>query len=402
MKKIVVREKHVGGHYYDELQIIMDNYGVIVITTLVYVAYLQRIGGVFAINKYDQNGCVISKFESNFVSQQTIRTYINVLYRFMLYLNKLNNHSEPTKDLVHHLYLLDTSTINHYLNKILPQTLSMQSLTTHCSGLKSFYNFLSYIGLCAPHEFQISRSARKQASQNDKSDDCIQYISSVNRYELLNYCTTQRDRLILRLGFEVGLRTSELCGLILWSEKGKGEFLLDLFAKLKDPYQAHKAQFGYTLLAQYTKRSKTRTIYFSRELLSALNNYHLTERLEILTKISSPHTSEPAQLLLRTDNRGFGEPIGFRQGSVVFSKYRKLMHLNPELGFHCLRHTFGTELYHSELLDNAGHETRSQSAALLAVAMRLGHSLGRNGLPQEVTTRYIRLREKMLEIETTE
>ncbi len=61
--------------------------------------------------------------------------------------------------------------------------------------------------------------------------------------------------------------------------------------------------------------------------------------------------------------------------------------------YHDLRHTFATELYHIELIDQAGQETRSESAALIVVQQRLGHA------SESSTKIYIRMRMQMQIIE---
>jgi len=67
--------------------------------------------------------------------------------------------------------------------------------------------------------------------------------------------------------------------------------------------------------------------------------------------------------------------------------------MNQSLSYHDLRHTFATELYHSELIDSEGHETHSESAALIVVSERLGHK------GTATTKRYIRLKQQMFIIE---
>lgn len=97
---------------------------------------------------------------------------------------------------------------------------------------------------------------------------------------------------------------------------------------------------------------------------------------------------------MRIDPNGFGLPIGKKQGTNTFADLIKLFpHMNETLSYHDLRHTFATELYHLELLDAEGQETRSESAALIAVSERLGHA------DTKTTQKYIRLRMQMLMIE---
>jgi integrase len=104
-------------------------------------------------------------------------------------------------------------------------------------------------------------------------------------------------------------------------------------------------------------------------------------------------------LFLRTDSRFIGTGIGSEQASRVFRKRSNSAGLNPLITFHDLRHTFATELFHAELAGSDGRETRSESAALIVVAQRLGHAFGKDGHAPSTTTRYIRMRMQMFEME---
>ncbi len=196
---------------------------------------------------------------------------------------------------------------------------------------------------------------------------------------------------MMRMGYEVGLRTSELMGLRVSKKSG----LLTLFEQLDNNHFSHVDQFKYWLQGRYTKGSKSRWIYFDRSLLLDMKRYFETERQWLIDQTDSNESS----FFLRTDQRFIGTGIGEEQGSRVFKKRAKAAGLNPLLHFHDLRHTFATELFHAELAGPDGRETRSESAALIVVAQRLGHAIGRNGQAPSVTAVYIRMRLQMQEIE---
>jgi integrase len=179
----------------------------------------------------------------------------------------------------------------------------------------------------------------------------------------LNACETLAEKLMMRMGFEVGLRTSELMGLRISGEKG----LLKLIEQLDDNDFSHVNQFGYWLQGRYTKGSKSRWIYFDRLLLQDMKRYVQTERQWLIDQTGSIDDS----FFLRIDQRFIGTGIGEEQGSRVFRKRAKSAGMNPLLHFHDLRHTFATELFHAELAGPDGRETRSESAALIVVAQRL-------------------------------
>jgi integrase len=154
-------------------------------------------------------------------------------------------------------------------------------------------------------------------------------------------------------------------------------------------------QFRYYLEGRYAKGAKSRWIYFDRLLLQDMKRYLETERQWLINQTSRKDPS----LFLRTDQRYAGTGIGEEQASRVFRKRADAAGLNALLTFHDLRHTFATELFHAELTAPNGRETRSESAALIVVAQRLGHAIGRDGHAPAVTTKYIRMRMQMLEME---
>jgi len=228
-------------------------------------------------------------------------------------------------------------------------------------------------------------------AEKDNRPKKINYVTRENRSDLLQLCKSERDRLIVRMGFEVGLRTSENTGLILSDFKAKRSShcgLLGLFSELdKNPT---KQSFEYILSGKYTKGNRTRNIYFSNELLAAMKRYYEEER-SLIEGLSSENCDT---LFIRMDNGGAGLPIGKGYASDLFRKLSEdIPYINSCLSYHDLRHTFATELYHAELLNESGHETRSESAALMVVSERLGHKSVTS------TRQYIRLKQQMLIIE---
>tara|TARA_R110000823_G_scaffold55161_7_gene134869 strand:- start:3563 stop:4459 length:897 start_codon:yes stop_codon:yes gene_type:complete len=282
--------------------------------------------------------------------------------------------------------------VNHYLNQTLVNRLdSFQSLHTHRSALVAYFNWLTYMEISPRLDLRIHRKTRQLMAEKSKKQYYIQYVSRYWRTELLNACETLAEKLMMRMGLEVGLRTSELMGLRV---SGKNS-LFTHFEKLENKKLGHVNQFRYWLEGRYTKGSKSRWIYFDRLLLLDMKRYFETERQWLIDQTRS----KEACFFLRTDQRFIGTGIGEEQGSRVFAKRAKSAGLNPLLHFHDLRHTFATELFHAELAGPDGRETRSESAALIVVAQRLGHTFGRDGQAPRVTTKYIRMRLQLLEME---
>lgn len=380
------------GHLLDPLWLILDQQSSPPILPLMFSTHLSRHGVVYEAREVadESSRRRISSLMEREVSDATIRSYIYSLAKFLSYLEECQVHHQTPG--MHESSACSARFVNHYLNHILANELdSSQSLNTHRSALIAYYNWLTYMEISPRLELKIHRRTRQFMAEKNKKQNYIQYVSRYQRNELLNACETLAEKLMMRMGFEVGLRTSELMGLRLSGEKG----LLTLIGQLDDNDFSHVNQFRYWLHGRYTKGSKSRWIYFDRFLLQDMKRYLETERQWVIDQTSSNDDS----FFLRTDQRFIGTGIGKEQGSRVFTKRARSAGLNPLLHFHDLRHTFATELFHAELAGPDGRETRSESAALIVVAQRLGHSIGRDGQPPRVTTVYIRMQLEMLQVE---
>jgi len=380
------------GHLLDPLWVVLDQQSSPPLLPLMFSAYLSRHGIVFEVCEiaYESSCRRISSLIEREISDVTIRSYIYSLAKFLSYLEECRTrHQTPG---MHASSACSGQFVNHYLNEVLANELdSSQSLNTHRSALTAYFNWLTYMEISPRLKLRIDRKTRQFMAEKSKKQNYIQYICRYQRTRLLNACETLAEKLMMRMGFEVGLRTSELMGLRISGEKG----LLKLIGQLDDNDFSHVNQFGYWLQGRYTKGSKSRWIYFDRLLLQDMKRYVQTERQWLIDQTGSIDDS----FFLRIDQRFIGTGIGEEQGSRVFRKRAKSAGMNPLLHFHDLRHTFATELFHAELAGPDGRETRSESAALIVVAQRLGHAIGRDGQAPRVTTVYIRMRLQLLEME---
>ncbi|MCK5864018.1 MAG: site-specific integrase [Marinobacter adhaerens] len=324
------------------------------------------------------------------VSDSTIRSYVYCLAKFLSFLDYQSIQNQGSG--MHSSASCTERFINQYINKVLANTLnSVHSLNTHRSALVSYFNWLTYLEISPPMDLRIDRKTRQMMSYKDKKQNYIQYVSKSCRVDLLIACKTLSEKLMMRMGFEVGLRTSELMGLRV----SDGNNVTKLFDKLDEEEIRHVQHFPYWLQGRFTKGGRSRWIYFSRALLNDMRRYYKTERLWLTKQTASQDDS----FFLRTDHRYIGTGIGNKHGSNVFRIRARDAGLSPLLSYHDLRHTFATELFHSELSASNGRETRSESAALIVVAQRLGHAIGKNGYASPVTTKYIRMRLEMLQVE---
>lgn len=368
-----------------------ENLGPILLP-LFYSIHLSLHGTVFEIEETSEShtGARSSTLKERKIADTTARSYVYCLASFLTHLEKSSDRY-PSPGM-HSSSKCEELRINNYLNSELAKTVeSAQSLEVHRSALGAYFNWLTYIGECPVINLKIYRKTRQKMAEKSSKPTYIQYVTRENRAKLINACSTLGEKLILRMGFEVGLRAAEVAGM---RTSGKGG-IEELFQKLNDPNFDHHLRFPYYLEGRYAKRGTSRWIYFDRELLRDMYRYYCTER-RYLQKESK---NSPRFLFLRSDNRFRGTPIGSEQASRVFRKVSPQAGLNPALSFHDLRHTFATELFQEELRCNSGRETRSESAALIVVAQRLGHKFTRSGQAPPTTTRYIRMRIQMSQLE---
>lgn len=402
MERIILKDIVLEDTHFEKLHIFLDDLGNVIILPMIWAMQIAINSSVYSWHKRasfsssrlrfnGRSSPVVEKsFELNPVTINTAENYLGHVFQFLKYINELSKSSDTPS--LHSTELVSSRLINLYLNDVLPQRLkSSTSLNSHQAAISAYYSFLHELEIKDVIFPTIHRKTRQLMADSDCRPKKISYVSRAERTSLLQACNSMRDRLLIRMGFEVGLRTEENKGLVLNDFKAKNSThkgLLSLFTELNR--FPSKQSFEFVLNGKYTKGGKTRTIYFDRELLIALKNYYDTERITILQLTNRVSNS----LFIRSDNQGAGLPINSAQGSNTFNTLlKRCPEINQTLSYHDLRHTFATELYHSELINNEGRETRSESAALIVVCERLGHK------STTTTRRYIRLRQQMLIIE---
>ncbi len=321
-------------------------------------------------------------FTQSDISENTAHNYVGHVFKL------LNHINDKPQIKVHYTEQLTSRFINDYLNNVLPERLdSIASVKAHQAGIAAYCNFLCALGIWPLEQNRpttIYRKTRQYMADKDTRPRKINYVTSDEYSDLLRTCTSKRDKLILAMGYEVGLRASENIGLEL-NDHGKHQGLRSLFEELEST--PSKMQFEYVLRAKYTKGSKTGAIYFDRELLQQMKDYHDGERAAMVEEsgVDAP------TLFIRYDHDGKGQSISVEHASNMFKNIKEqLSYLNQSLSYHDLRHSFATILFHEELFDSNGQETRSESAALETVRKRLRHAEG-----SKTVHRYIRLRTVM-------
>lgn len=402
MERISLKNVEFNEVTYDKLYVFVDDEGDVIVLPLLWTVHLAckssvhgwHIKGIFdqmAPGDSKRKAINITKtLEEDSVATNTVDNYIGHFFHFLEYINKL--HKIQKTPSVHHTELVSNEFINEYLNKVLPERLeSSASLKAHQAAISAYYSFLLSLKIKDSLQSTIFPETKKVMAEKDSRPQKINYVSRSEIKSLLNACSCDRDKLILRMGYEVGLRTEENRGLVLVKHKARNKQqlgLLDLFDELDRLPTADS--FTFVLNGKFTKGGKTRDINFDRDLLEAMKRYYENKRSDVM-KISNRSCDT---LFVRNDNEGKGKPISAEQASNLFLGLKKLFpNMNQSLSYHDLRHTFATGLYHSKMYDSYGSHTRSQNEALLEVSLLLGHSR------PETTVRYIRNELQMRKIE---
>lgn len=401
MYKDLYHNVEIDGVNIEKLHVFYDtNREPIILPSLwlVQVAIQQEVWGWHTTGERSTSGTTTTRrrqknvetaFKAEPVAENTLANYVGHVFKLLEYINKNPDLS------VHRTENLTARFLNHYLNEVLPERLgSAASLKAHQAGIAAYCNFLCAIGIWPKDQNRpttIYRKTKQYMAEKDTKPLKINYVANYEYDDLLRVCPSKRDKLILQMGYEVGLRAEENTGLEL-NDHGKHQGLLSMFEELTS--RPEKMEWEYTLRGMYTKGGKTGAIYFDRELLESMKDYHDGERSAIVDQSGR----DAPTLFVRNDPQGKGLPIGPSQATTTFRDAREqLPHLNQALSYHDLRHSFATKLYHEELQNPEGQETRSESAALEVVRQRLRHSEG-----STTVKRYIRLRTVMLTREQKE
>lgn len=399
MERISLKDVELEGTKIDHLNVFLDDEGSIVFLPLLWTVHLACKSTVHKWHikaSFDQSSSkrkannVIKVLDDESIAENTVKNYVGHLFKFLKHINKC--HKSLKTPSVHHTELVSSKFVNEYLNEILPNELqSSASLNAHQAAISAYYLFLFSLKISDPINSTIIAKTNQFMAEKDMRVPKINYVSRNERRTLLNACSNDRDKLILRMGFEVGLRTEENTGLVLGEHKAKGKQELGILALFKElEANPDRLMYKFVLNGKFTKGGKTRNIYFDRDLLEVMRGYYEGERANILKNSGKKCET----LFVRNDNEGKGNPISASQGSNVFKKLKeKFPYINQSLSYHDLRHTFATELYHEQVYDNNGCEIGSRDTALLAVSERLGHSY------TDSTIRYLRTEMQMKEIE---
>jgi site-specific recombinase XerD len=396
MRKVKYSNINIGGEILKELYVFYDNKGNLALLPLLFSINLAKTGEVFVdkiISTRDRqkNSEFVTEksLEKSEISLHTESTYLGHILKFLEY---LEGNSLPGDELEHRSELVDDEDISYFLNGVYPKNITtLSSVKGMKSALTAYFNFLTYLGISKHKSIKVDKETRSIMLTKESENFQIKYIKSNIINELLLATKTKADNLIIQCGYKLGLRARECAGLILTGDNG----LKELIEEYKDEeenigkYPIVTEYFLYMLRSKYTKGGKSRLLYIPRSMMRDIESYIETERADIVT--NSKHGDSDTLILCAAKNY-YGKPISTKHASTVFRRLKKAVtNLEEHHTFHCLRHTFATQLY-----DNKINKGEGKNEALRHVAIRLGHSLDRNGNASTNTVRYIEMRDYML------
>ena len=256
-------------------------------------------------------------FERNY-STHTLEAYRKDLVQFKQYAeDELKMEFDPK--------VIDSDMVRSWVAYLMDAKMSSTTVNRKLSSLKSFFKFLvrQQVVLTSPIGLMRGPKNKKPLPYFVKEKDMAEVLDG-DQFE--QGFEGLRDRLILELLYDTGIRRSELIG-------------------IKDS----DVDFGRSLLKVTGKRNKQRLIPFADELRDLLSSYIECRNNEV--------GSSSDYLFVREN----GEPI---YAGIVYSIVRKSLAIIPSLAKrspHVLRHSFATSM-----LNNG--------AELNAVKELLGHS----------------------------
>jgi integrase len=326
---------------------------------------------------------------------------LNEIARFLSFLDSgLKEHNIS----IHLHENASSDLINHYINNvcIIEQERSYNAVQKTKAAIEAYYNYLAKNGLCESKDIYIYPSLVSTARENTNKRNAIKYIPKLTRTIMSRYCKSHLERLILRTGAELGLRSKENLGLLLDDFTYQNKRCLGLRSLIaKANEQASKDVFEYHLSAKWTKHREdtggtSRTLYIHRRLLNDIDEYITAYK----DKKDGRPESSLSTLFLQDEGPQKGQRIPMNKGTSVFravrekvlSVYGNTIALSSDNTYHHLRHSFGTDLFY-DLCDKNYQGLSHESSVMIDVATRLGHKFSSNkkhGGLQSVTRGYIR------------
>ena len=255
-------------------------------------------------------------------SRYTVNSYFNDLSQFALYLEKMEASEGESVEIDR----VDADIVRSWMMSLMEQKLTPSSVNRKLSSLQSFFKYLVRKGVVNKHPLKLVSGPQKSKSlpyfikEKDINSILDSDVSDDSEYENV------RNRLIMEMFYETGIRCSELVGI-----------------KNTD------VDTDAMLLKVTGKRNKQRLVPFADRLKEMIIYYINVRESEVGTDCSS--------FFVRKD----GRPV---TSAIVYYIVKKNLSGIPTLAKrspHVLRHTFATSML-------------NDGAEMSAVRNLLGHS----------------------------
>ena len=260
------------------------------------------------------------QYERNY-SSYTVNSYYNDLSQFALFLEE----TEVSEGDSFGIDSVDADIVRCWMMSLMEKKMSPSSVNRKLSSLQSFFKYLVRKGIIQKHPLKLVSGPKKSKSlpyfiKEKEINNILDVDISGSDYESV------RNRLIIEMFYETGIRCSELVGI-----------------KNTD------VDMDAMLLKVTGKRNKQRLVPFADRLKEMIIYYINVREREIQTDCSS--------FFVRKD----GRPVS---SAIVYYVVRKNLSGIPTLkkrSPHVLRHTFATSML-------------NDGAEMSAVRNLLGHS----------------------------
>ncbi len=240
------------------------------------------------------------------VSDHTILAYSNDIDQFLTYLRRAKLE----------LNLVDHTVLRRYLSWLNTRRYASKSIARKIASLRTFFRFLEregYLGF-NPTVLLSTPKLQKKLPRFLKVAVMKELLNSPDKEATLG----KRDKAILEVLYGSGVRVSEAVGLNLED--------VDFFRKE---------------IRVFGKGNKERLIPINQKTISALHDYILTSRKELLTNKRGEKIGQVSKALFLNKRGSRLSAAGVRR---MLAKYVKKVGLIRGITPHMIRHTFATHL----------------------------------------------------------